>query len=182
VQDEASVARFDDWFARRLGGDRALVPERLGRLAQAWEAQLEIEEAATELAYDDSGKLALARALGGADDDSARAAAPRMSAFSRRRRFSPSHVKARLAQLDALLAEVDAWHDGMQAHRDGLIASLGAHLWIDPAFQDAVLRTLAQSADAMAIVRTSLQRSRQAFGALPLADDDDGRAPEPIRA
>jgi MoxR-like ATPase len=182
VHDEASVAQFDAWFAKRLGGERALVPERLARLAQAWEAQIEIEEAATELAYDDSGKLALARALGGVDDDSARASAPRMSAFSRRRQFSRSHVAARLAQLDALLAEVDAWHESLQSHRDGVIAQLDEHLWIDPAFGQTVSAHLAASAEAMVAVRLSLARSRQAFAALPLTDVDDGSQPEPLRA
>jgi MoxR-like ATPase len=182
AHDDASVARFDEWFARRLGGDRTLAPERLGRLAQAWEAQVELEQAATELAYDDSGKLALARALGGADDESARAAAPRMSAFSRRRRFSASHVRARLAQLDTLIAEVDAWHDGLQAHRDSVVSVLQSHLWIDPGCHASVVQHLDGSAEAMAAVRESLVRSRQAFAGFPLADDDDDRQPEPVRA
>jgi MoxR-like ATPase len=181
VHDPADVGRFDDWFATRLGGERALEPERLGRLAQAWERQLEIEERATELAYDDSGKLALARALGGADDEAVAETAPRMSAFSRRRRFSASHVRARLAQLDALIVEIDAWERGMVAHTEGVRAALASHLWIDPAFSATVERHHGQSAQAMASLRESFGTTRRAFAALPLADVDDGRIPEPVR-
>jgi MoxR-like ATPase len=182
VHEPGDVGRFDDWFAARLGGERALAPERLGRLAQAWERQLEIEERATELSYDDSGKLALARSLGGADEAQVSEAAPRMSAFSRRRRFSASHVGARLAQLDALLAEVDAWLHDMAAHAQAVRMALDAHVWIDPAFALTVARHQRLSAEAMSSLRDSFVATRRAFAALPLAEVDDGRIPEPVRA
>lgn len=156
--------------------------ERLSRLAQAWERQLEVEDGATELAFDDAGKLALAERLGGASEEQVRAAAPRMSAFSRRRRFSPSHVRARTAQLDAVLAQVDDWLSGCEAHRKQLLAELAGHPWIAPGFRDRVAGNLADSLAVMRTLRGSLAESREAFAALPLADVDDGIAPEPVRA
>ncbi len=180
--DAGQAARIESWVADRLGGARALEPARLARVAQAWDKQLEIEQTATELAFDDSGKLALARGLGGADEGTMSDAAPRMSAFSRRRRFSATHVRARLAQLDALLAGVDAWLDGAGAHRAGIAATLDGALWIDPAFATTVLGRLEAGERSVRALRDTMAGTRAAFAALPLSETDDGRIPEPVPA
>jgi MoxR-like ATPase len=180
--DAGQAARIESWVADRLGGARALEPARLARVAQAWDKQLEIEQTATELAFDDSGKLALARGLGGADEGTMSDAAPRMSAFSRRRRFSATHVRARLAQLDALLAGVDAWLDGAGAHRAGIAAALDGALWIDPAFATTVLGRLEAGERSVRALRDTMAGTRAAFAALPLSETDDGRIPEPVPA
>jgi MoxR-like ATPase len=139
-----------------------------------------IEQTATELAFDDSGKLALARGLGGADGATMSDAAPRMSAFSKRRRFSPGHVRARLAQIDAVLAQVDAWLDGAAAHGEGLCAALHENVWIAPDFVAQVAARLAAGEGAMRALRADLAATRHAFGELPLSETDDGVVPEPI--
>ena len=180
--DAALAARIDRWVAERLGGARSLEPLRLARVAQAWDKQLEIEQTATELAFDDSGKLALARGLGGADEGTMSDAAPRMSAFSRRRRFGATHVRARLAQIDALLGEVDAWLAGAGAHARELAGQLQAHLWVDPSFAGQVLARLSEGEGAVRRLRGTLADTRAAFAALPLAEADDGRVPEPVSA
>jgi hypothetical protein len=109
-------------------------------------------------------------------------AAPRMSAFSRRRRFSATHVRARLAQLDALLAGVDAWLDGAGAHRAGIAAALDGALWIDPAFATTVLGRLEAGERSVRALRDTMAGTRAAFAALPLSETDDGRIPEPVPA
>ncbi|RPH41573.1 MAG: hypothetical protein EHM87_19360 [Burkholderiales bacterium] len=109
-------------------------------------------------------------------------AAPRMSAFSRRRRFSASHVRARLAQLDALLAEVDAWLAGARAHRDAIDADLRGNLFVAQGFAAQVLDRLGQGEAAVRALRDGLEGTRSAFAELPLAETDDGRIPEPVSA
>jgi MoxR-like ATPase len=180
--DAEQASRIEAWVATRLGGARALEPVRLARVAQAWDKQLEIEQTATELAFDDSGKLALARGLGGADAGTMSDAAPRMSAFSRRRRFSATHVGARLAQLDALLAGVDAWLGGAAAHRDAVLSGLAGNPWIDPAFAAGVAARLEAGEHSVRALRDTMAGTRAAFAALPLAEADDGRIPEPVPA
>ncbi len=180
--DAEQAARIESWVADRLGGARSLEPARLARVVQAWDKQLEIEQTATELAFDDSGKLALARGLGGADEGTMSDAAPRMSAFSRRRRFSATHVRARLAQLDALLAAADAWLDGAAAHRAGVGAALEGALWIDPAFGATVLARLEAGERSVRALRDTMAGTRASFAALPLSETDDGRIPEPVPA
>jgi MoxR-like ATPase len=180
--DAAQAQRIEGWLAERLGGARALEPARLARVAQAWDKQLEIEQTATELAFDDSGKLALARGLGGADEGTMSDAAPRMSAFSRRRRFSATHVRARLAQLDALGAELDDWLEGALAHRAQVQRTLEGNLWIAPGFARTVLARLADGEAAVRALRSTIAGTRAAFAGLPLAETDDGRVPEPVAA
>jgi MoxR-like ATPase len=180
--DATQARRIDDWVAERLGGARSLEPQRLARIVQAWDKQLEIEQTSTELAFDDSGKLALARGLGGADEGTMTDAAPRMSAFSRRRRFGATHVAARLAQLDALLAEVDGWLAGAAAHRSTLDAELGSNLWVTPSFARAVLDRLDAGERAVDALRATLAGTRDAFAALPLSESDDGRVPAAVSA
>ena len=180
--DAAQAQRIEGWLAERLGGARALEPARLARVAQAWDKQLEIEQTATELAFDDSGKLALARGLGGADEGTMSDAAPRMSAFSRRRRFSATHVRARLAQLDALGAELDDWLEGALAHRAQVQRTLEGNIWIAPGFARTVLARLADGEAAVRALRSTIAGTRAAFAGLPLAETDDGRVPEPVAA
>jgi len=180
--DPAQVQGIEDWLAERLGGARALEPVRLARLAQAWDKQLEIERTSTELAFDDSGKLALAKGLGGADESTMSDAAPRMSAFSRRRRFSATHVRARIAQLDAVLAEVEAWLGAAAQHACRVQAELSGNLWIAPGFVARVLERLAQGAASVQALHATLGATRAEFAALPLAETDDGRIPDPVSA
>jgi MoxR-like ATPase len=182
ASDGVQAERIEAWVAERLGGARALEPARLARIAQAWDKQLEIEQTATELAFDDSGKLALARGLGGADEGTMSDAAPRMSAFSRRRRFGATHVAARLAQLDALLAEVDRWLAEAAAHRERVRRDLDGNLWMAPASAARVLERLDGGEAGVRALRASLAGTRGAFAALPLAETDDGRVPEPVPA
>ena len=180
--DAQQALRIETWFAERLGGARLLVPVRLARVAQAWDKQLEIEQTATEMAFDDSGKLALARGLGGASEGTMSDAAPRMSAFSRRRRFSPSHVRARLAQLDAVLQEVDDWLAAAAVHREAAVSALRTNLWVAPRFVDQVMERLVAGELAMQALRDGLMATRAAFAALPLSESDDGVFPEPVSA
>lgn len=180
--DAEQAARIEAWVADRLGGAGTLEPVRLARVAQAWDKQLEIEQTATELAFDDSGKLALAKGLGGADEGTMSDAAPRMSAFSRRRRFSATHVRARLAQLDALLGEVDLWLQGAAAHRAAVAAGLAANPWIDPAFGTRLGERLEAGERSVRALRTTMADTRAAFASLPLSEADDGRIPEPVPA
>ena len=109
-------------------------------------------------------------------------AAPRMSAFSRRRRFSATHVRARLAQLDALLGEVDRWLEGAAAHRTAVAARLATNPWIDPLFGSRVRERLEAGECSVSALRATMADTRAAFASLPLSEADDGRIPEPVPA
>ncbi len=105
--DAARQAVVADWLSARLGVREAFSPERLTRIVEAFEAQLEAELNANDLDYDESGRLRfsaaeLAERVGDAKQG---AAAPRMT-YSRHRRYGDTHIGARISQIDALLARI----------------------------------------------------------------------------
>lgn len=181
VSERAEQAQLvQEWFCGLLGAAQEVTPQRLARVVEAFDKQVELEGAATDLAFDDSGKLALMRSVGGADAETMSGAAPRMSAFSRRRRYSPTHIRARLAQIDAVLEEVDAFVTEGGRHAQAIAAGLAANLWVAPDFLRHVEGTLAANRARVIAQRERLAQVRAAFAALPSADDDDGRAPAPV--
>ncbi len=181
VSERAEQAQgVQEWFAGLLGAAQEVTPERLTRVVDAFDKQIELEASATELAFDDSGKLALVQSVGGASAESMAGAAPRMSAFSRLRRYSATHIRARLAQIDAVLAEVDAFAQRGESHCSGAASRLAANLWIPADFVSRVEHTLAGNLRRLAEQRGRLAQVRATFAALPLAEDDDGREPAPV--
>jgi len=174
------VEQVEQWLLARLGADAPLEPVRAARIVEAFEKQIELEQGATELAFDDSGKLSLVQKVGGAEAETMSGAAPRLSAFSRRKRYGATHIGARIAQIDAALAEFDAFAGQAAGHRDRVAVRLGRHPWLTPAFVARIGQVLAANAATVAGLRERLAGIRAAFAALPLADDDDGRAPAPV--
>ena len=174
------VEPVETWLLARLGADAPLEPVRAARIVEAFEKQIELEQGATELAFDDSGKLAMVQKVGGADGEAMSDAAPRMSAFSRRKRYGATHVSARIAQIDDALADFDAFARQATGHARRVAARLAAHPWLCPAFVARVCTLLASNAAVVAGLRDRLAAIRAAFASLPLADEDDGRAPAPV--
>ena len=173
-------ALVETWFAGLMGAAQAVTPERLARVVEAFDKQIELEANATELAFDDSGKLSLIQDVGGGDREAMSDAAPRMSALSRRKRYSGTHIRARIAQIDAVLAEVDAFLARGDRHERAIEAGLSANLWIVPRLRDRIVETLAGNSLRLGAQRARLAQVRAAFAALPLAADDDGREPGPV--
>ncbi len=174
------VEQVAAWYAGWMGAAHRIEPERLARVVQAFDKQRELEYSATELAFDDSGKLSLMRTIGGAEGEAMSDAAPRTSAFSRRKRFSASHIAARIAQIDAVRGEIAAFEADFDAHERQVTGRLEANLWVAPVF---VARVRGVFDTNRALVREqarALDAVRAAFAELPLADSDDGRVPLPV--
>lgn len=174
------VEPVEQWLLARLGADAPLEPVRAARIVEAFEKQIEIEQSASELAFDDSGKLALAQKVGGADSEAMSDAAPRMSAFSRRKRYGATHIAARIAQIDDALADFDAFARQASGHAERVAARLAVHPWLTPGFVARIGAVLSANAATVAGLRDRLAAIRAGFASLPLAEDDDGRAPAPV--
>ncbi len=91
-------------------------------------------------------------------------------------------MHARVAQLDAVLAELDAWFAGFEGHRRDVIEAVVCHVWIDRGFVARLQGHLQQTLGSMSGLREAIADTRAAFASLPLADVDDGVAPEPVLA
>ncbi len=181
VGESAEHARFiEDWFCDLLGARLPLQPTWASRVVQAFEQQFSQEESATELAFDDSGKLAVMRAKTGADDEALQSAAPRMSAFSKAKRYSASHIGARMAQIDQVLGEFSGYLDQADEHRRNLAEQLGQNLLMPSAIRRRLLENLERTFAVMAEQLALLQQLRAQYAELPLSETDDGVIPEPV--
>ena len=168
-----------EWFGSRLGTWKVMNPVRFTHLIEAFEAQLELEQNANDLAFDDSGKLAMAQSVGGAE---AGDVAPRLSSFMRRRRYGAVHVHARVDQSQDLINQIDAYLAEIGRHMDSLSASVADHLWIAPDFAASGHASLQATRDVVLALRVRCAAVRQGFFGLPQLERGPGGVPEPMAA
>jgi MoxR-like ATPase len=174
-----AVPAVQAWFDARIV---QAVPQPLpwlGAAVAAFEQQLEIE--ASMPADDDaaggaSGKLALARAIGrtdlvGGGDAAGGTGLLRIRAAAleqrTRRHYSSVHIAARLAQLDEVLAAVDAAREPLADELALLQARIAGRLWLPP---ELVQRWTGAHRDTLALLdamAARLSAARDGFAALP---------------
>jgi len=174
---QAAVAA---WLAARLGVREALAPPRLSRVVEAFEAQVEAEGAASDLDYDEGGRLRLDADLAAEVADAKGAATVPRIASTRRRRYGEAHVAGRLAQLDDLLRRIDGYVAELSARREELAGYLRQAIWIDAAFARSAGEALAATVDAVLALRQRALLARGRFEALPRLASGPGEAPEPV--
>jgi MoxR-like ATPase len=183
-----SQAALAAWVTTALAQAEALPLTWLDHAVTAFEKQLEIEQRlpADEggSADDDAGKLALARSLGAQDDGEAGNGMQRIRAATLedrlRRRFSPVHVAARLAQVDAIAQRADAARATVQAQHDGLAQRLAGRLWLPPALTDGWLGAHRQTLATLAGLADRLAATRAGFEAHAVDDGLPPVAPAPV--
>lgn len=172
--------RVAAWFQAEVLGAVPHDAPGLTRAVQAFEQQLEIEQSAEPEAGDDgaAGKLALARAIGGGNEDAGMLRIVSRSLEAQvRRRWSSVHVAARLAQVDALRADAAAEQAQAEAALADLQATLAGRVWVPPPL---AARWTGAHAHTAAVRRALLQRLdavRDGFASLPV--DDTLPATEP---
>jgi MoxR-like ATPase len=181
-----AAPRIAQWFEAEL---LQAVPQDapwLTRAVEAFEKQLEIEEAAPAEGDvgDGAGKLALAKAIGrgegdGRDETMLRIVSEQLEA-SLRRHYSSVHVAARLAQVDEVLAQAAAARTAVAAERHALDAALAPRVWMPPTLVQRLTGAHLQTLRTLDGLIARLQRTRAGFGALPIDDRLDAVAPEPV--
>lgn len=174
------VSIVEDWFCDLLGAESAVQPTWAIRVVEAFERQYGQEESATELAFDDSGKLAIMKSKSSADDEMLQSAAPRMSAFSKRKLYSASHIGARIEQIDEVLSQFVQYRATGEKYRSSLGQRLIKNVFLPPALAARIHGNLNDSLARMAEVERALQAVRGQYGELPLAEADDGVKPLPV--
>jgi MoxR-like ATPase len=182
AHEAAQIAPLQDWLLHDALAVRALEAPWLTRAVEAFEKQLEIES--TQQQDDgEAGKLALARAISG--PASQEAGAPMRMVSVRleeglRRRYSPLHIAARVAQADEVLARAEAHHAPLAAHAAAMGTALDADLWMPPALAQEVRAGLAASLATLEALRARLRATREGFATLPVDEALAGHAPAPI--
>ena len=183
-----AVPALQTWFtADALALPPAEAPW-LERALQAFERQLGIEQSLGDEGSDDAaGKLALLRAIGRGDiaDDAEpgmqRWVSERLEARLRRR-FSPVHVQARVAQVAELEAQVAAARTASAAQADAQARALAARVWLPPALRAQLDGAFAQALSLLDQFALRLKAVREGFAELPLKDGDAAEPPPPPMA
>jgi MoxR-like ATPase len=179
--DAARQTAVADWLAARLGVREAFSPNRLTRVIEAFEAQLDVELRANDLDYDQSGRLQfsstdLAAIIG---DPKRGAAAPRMK-YSRPRRYGETHIGARVAQIDSLILRIAEYAKEIAAHRESLAVYQAQTLWLDDSLTDRAVASLVATAAAIDHLAERIGSVRAGFLELPRLTEDSSVRPEPV--
>jgi len=180
--DADAVPRLADWLAQRLGAV-AQPLTGLGHAVQAFEKQLELERSLPpgETQDDSAGKLSLARAIAGpADDGGLLRVVSAALEDHLKRRFSPVHVAARLAQVDDLAARVESVRQTAAEALSTLQARLAGRLWLPPERAAGWCDAHEQTMAAATALATRLQAVRAGFALLKVDDRLPATAPAPV--
>lgn len=191
--DAGRQAAVADWLLARLGVRAGFAPERLSRVVQAFQAQLETEQNASDLDYDESGRLRFsapeamtekAEELAGVIGDAKGGAGALRMNYSRRRRYGPAHIAARTGQIDDLLARIAGYAEELTAERASLAAARAHTLWLDDGLLAALDARLADTAAVIAGLAERARDARRGFDNLPrLSAEEAARfsdLPEPV--
>ena len=179
--DAARQTAVADWLAARLGVREAFSPNRLTRVIEAFEAQLDVELRANDLDYDQSGRLQfsstdLAAIIG---DPKGGAAAPRMK-YSRPRRYGETHIGARVSQIDSLILRIAEYAKEIAAHRESLAVYQAQTLWLDDSLTNRAVASLVATAAAIDHLAERIGSVRAGFLELPRLTEDSSVRPEPV--
>jgi MoxR-like ATPase len=153
----------------------------LARAVEAFEKQLDIE---THLQQEEgeSGKIALARAIGQTMEERgmARLVSETLAA-KLRRHYSPVHMQARVAQLDEALAPLALKLQALAQRAALLETQLRDHLWLPPQLGQELLARWRGALHMLQSHQTRLRAAREGFAALPIDAALAAASPEPVR-
>lgn len=146
------------------------------RSTEAFEKQLEIEtRAQAEEGADAAGKMALARSVGGAEGQGNSSEMLRLYSARveerLRKRWSPLHIRARVAQVQTLREPVQAALQDAQAAVQGLQARLLERLWMPPSLARRTLEPLQQRTMLLQALVERLQAAEKGFATLPVDEN-----------
>jgi MoxR-like ATPase len=174
----AQVPALVEDFLRDVGGAVPADAQWLTRATEALERQLEIEVSAPATPGDDSaGKLALARAIAGPGTESELV---RLVAEGARRRYSPLHIAARVAQTREALARAAEGLEAVRAAGEGARSAAAAHPWLPPTWRARIEAVHAANLALLSDLHQRLAAVADDFAALPVDAALAGPAPLPV--
>lgn len=179
AQRPEQVPPLVESFLRDIAGAVPVDTQWLGRAADALERQLEIESSASAAGEDDAaGKLALARAIAGPSAEGQ--VLVRMVAEGARRRYSPLHIAARVAQ--ATEARERAASACAQVAAAAERARLGAagQPWLPPSWRARIEAVHAANREQLQVLHRRLADLVDAFDGLPVDATLAGPPPQPV--
>ncbi|WP_298234741.1 AAA family ATPase [uncultured Azohydromonas sp.] len=177
------VPRLAAWFEQELVGAVPQDAPWLTHAVEAFERQLEIEQSAPDDpgAANAAGKLALARSISGSEQGEQLLRMVSGTLEEKlRRRYSPVHVEARVAQVDEVLAQAREQHSLAAQQEQALARRLQGRLWLPPDLAQRLLGAHAHTREVLAGLIARLQHAREAFSRLPVDAQLEAAAPAPV--
>ncbi len=143
------------------------------RTTEAFEKQLEIEtRAQAEEGADGAGKMALARSIGGAEGSGTSGDLLRLysgrAEEQLRKRWSPLHIRARVAQVQSVANAVRSEQLEVQHRLQQLEATLVDRLWLPMSLTQEALTPLQERAALLEELQQRLLAVEAGFAALPV--------------
>ncbi|HEX7385608.1 MAG TPA: AAA family ATPase [Burkholderiaceae bacterium] len=183
AHEPAQVPAVAQWFVESVLQAAPQDAPWLSRAVEAFEAQLQVEQSApAEDGDDTAGKLALARSVGGASEGNAmlRIVSETLEAQSRRR-WSPVHLAARLAQVDEVLqGKARPARDAVSARAVALARALEGRVWLPPELAARLRANLAHTLGVLDGLLARLAAVRAGFAALPEDASLAAEVPAPV--
>lgn len=177
----AQVQPLQAWFVREVARCEPQQAPWLTRAVEAFEKQLEIElSMPTEGGDDAAGKLALARAIGGASEGGMLRIVSASLEDAMRRRWSPVHVAARVAQVDEVIARAKAPLPELREALAELERALEGRVWLPPSLATTLLANRGATIGLLESLLQRLAAVREGFAGLRVDDTLPDAAPEPI--
>ena len=177
----AQVPALHDWFVAEVAHAALQEAPWLTRAVEAFEKQLEIELSMPADGADDSaGKLALARAIGGAAEGGMLRMVTTSLEDAMRRRWSPVHVAARLAQVDEVMGRANQPLPALRAALAELERALAGRVWLPPSLAATLTGNRRRTIATLESLLTRLAQVREGFAALPVDEALPQQTPEPI--
>jgi MoxR-like ATPase len=182
AQHPEQLAPLQDWFAATVAQAAAQTAPWLTRAVEAFEQQLGLEQQAQNETVDEggAGKIALARSLGGAaDGEMLRMVSASLEAHLRKR-YSPVHVAARVAQVDEVLAPARGHALALHGELGALQLALQGRLWLPPELAAGLIGTKQGTVAMLDALVDRLSAARGGYAALPIDHTLPERAPQPV--
>ena len=188
--EPAHVPVLAQWFAEHVAQAAPQDAPWLARAVEAFEQQLQIEQQAPpEDDGDGAGKVALAQAIGRRDAEATGASGSAEGMLrivsarledKLRRRYSPAHVEARLAQLDDLSARVRAHRAPIEAAAKRTASAVRGRSWLPPELAASFTAAQQHTLSVLDSFEQRLAASREGFASLPIDAASRDPAPAPI--
>lgn len=174
------VPLLQQWFVDQAMQAPPAEAPGLARAVQAFEKQLEIEMQLQTQDDGDAGKLALAKSLGASlGEGGMTRMVSAVLEEKLRKRFSPVHIRARLAQVDEVSksrrALLQTWLDRAAAD----MQPIDDHLWLPPTLKSALQARHRSAVATLTALLARLDAVRDGFARLPV-DAALVDAPEPV--
>ncbi len=180
--EPAHVAPLQQWFVEQVAQAARQDAPWLTRAVEAFEKQLEIEQSAENEPDDGgAGKIALARSIGAAQDGAMLRMVTESLEVHLRKRYSPVHQAARLAQVDEVLGRAQAHLTPLRAQAEATRRALDDRLWLPPLLAAALCLAQDDTIAALDSLRSRLEATRQGFAKLPLDTQAAGSPPQPVK-